>query len=246
MDPSLLLSILVAYFIASFLKGLTGLGFSTLCLGMLALFLDLKLAIPLVFLPSLASNVLVMIQSGHFFASIKRFWVLYLSAVPGLIAGMTLLHSSEGEGPRAILGAVMLSYGIWALQNEHFSLDQKREKQLRIPIGLVSGFVNGTTGSQIMPIMPFLLSLKMDRDVFVQTMNCAFTFNTLVMMAGLGKLGMLTMPVLTVSFAGIVPVMAGIYLGGIIRRRVSEEIFRRGVLILLIVMGMNLIALFFI
>ena len=42
------------------------------------------------------------------------------------------------------------------------------------------------------------------------------------------------------------PVMAGIYLGGIIRRRVSEEIFRRGVLILLIVMGLNLIALFFV
>lgn len=246
MNVEIVLTTLVAYFIAAFLKGLTGLGFSTICLGMLAMFLDLKLAIPLVFLPSLASNVLVMIQAGHFVESIKRFWPLYLSALPGLIAGMLLLHSSQGPGPRAVLGAVMLSYGIWALMNERFTLDQRREKQLRIPVGMVSGFVNGTTGSQIMPIMPFLLSLKMDRDVFVQTMNCAFTFNTLVMMAGLGKLGMLSLPVLSVSFAGIVPVMAGIYFGGIIRRRVSEEVFRRGVLFLLIVMGINLIALFFV
>lgn len=245
MDAQLILATLAAYFIASFLKGLTGLGFSTLCLGMLAMFIDIKLAIPLVFLPSLASNILVMIQAGHFFASIKRFWLLYLSALPGLIAGMLILDNSNGDGPRAVLGAVMITYGIWALRNDTFRLQQNKERLLRVPVGLLSGLVNGATGSQIMPIMPYLLSLKMDREVFVQTINCAFTFNTLVMMAGMSKLGMLTQPVLYLLFAGILPVMLGIFLGGILRRRVAEETFRRAVLVLLVVMGLNLIAMLF-
>jgi uncharacterized membrane protein YfcA len=92
-----------------------------------------------------------------------------------------------------------------------------------------------------MPIMPFLLSLKMDRNVLVQTMNCAFTFNTLVMLTGFGKIGLLTVPVLSLSVAGILPVALGVYLGGRIRRRSSEVIFRKIVLGLLMLMGLVLI-----
>lgn len=52
------------------------------------------------------------------------------------------------------------------------SLSEANEKRLKVPIGLVSGLVsglvnglvNGATGSQI---VPYLLSLKMDRDLFV-------------------------------------------------------------------------------
>lgn len=240
MDTQTTLTVLTAFFIASFLKGLTGLGFSTICLGILAMFIDIKLAIPLVFLPSLASNLMVMVQAGHFLESIKRFWLLYLSALPGLIGGIFLLDHSDGGGPRAVLGAVMLTYGLWAFKNETFILSPVKERKLLAPVGFISGLINGATGSQIMPIMPYLLSLRMDRDTFVQTINCAFTFNTLVMMAGLGKLGMLTLPVLYLSIAGIIPVTLGIFLGGLIRNKVTEEVFRKAVLILLIVMGINL------
>ena len=53
-------------FIAAFLKGITGLGFSTICLGMLANIIPLPVAIPMVIIPSLSSNVIVMVQAGHF------------------------------------------------------------------------------------------------------------------------------------------------------------------------------------
>lgn len=241
METQTLIVAFGAFFIASFLKGLTGLGFSTLCLGLLAIFIDLKLAIPLVFLPSLSSNLIVMVQAGRFVEALKRFWPLYLSALPGLVVGILFLKGSNGELPKAILGTVMFLYGVWGLKNGIASLSQANEKRLKLPIGVISGLVNGATGSQIMPIMPYLLSLKMDRDLFVQTINCSFTISTLVMMAGLGKLGLISQPVLVLSAAGIVPVALGIFLGGRIRRRVSEERYRRLVLILLIVLGAGLV-----
>lgn len=242
MEPQILITIFSAFFVASFLKGLTGLGFSTICLGFLAVFMDLKLAIPLVFLPSLSSNIMVMADAGHFFKALKRFWPLYVSAVPGLLAGILFLDRSSSEIPKAILGVVMFIYGIWGLKSGIMHLSEKKEKQLLLPVGLLSGFVNGTTGSQIMPIMPYLLSLKMDRDMFVQTINCAFTFNTLIMMMALGKLGMLTLPVLCLSAGGILPVALGIFLGSRIRKKVTEEIYRKAVLVLLTVLGISLTA----
>lgn len=241
MDNQTLIVAFGAFFIASFLKGLTGLGFSTLCLGLLAVFIDLKLAIPLVFLPSLSSNLIVMVQAGRFVEAFKRFWPLYFSALPGLVVGILFLKGSSSELPKAILGMVMFLYGVWGLRSGIASLSEANEKRLKLPIGLLSGLVNGATGSQIMPIMPYLLSLKMDRDLFVQTINCSFTISTLVMMAGLGKLGLVTQSVVYLSAGGIVPVILGIFLGGKLRKRVSEERYRKLVLILLIILGASLV-----
>jgi uncharacterized membrane protein YfcA len=241
MDMQTTLLVLSVFFIASFLKGLTGLGFSTLCLGFLAVFIDLKLAIPLVFLPSLLSNLMIMVQAGRFIEGLKRFWLLYISALPGLIIGIWFLGSSQNQLPTVLLGVVMFIYGIWGLNQGLIQLSEKKEKQLTIPIGIISGLVNGATGSQIMPIMPYLLSLKMDRELFIQSINCAFTFNTIVMMIGLGKLGLITPSAAYLSAGGILPVALGIFLGGKIRKKVSNELFRKMVLSLLIALGISLV-----
>jgi hypothetical protein len=205
------------------------------------MFVEPKLAIPLVFLPSLSSNIIVMLEAGHFIVSVKRFWILFLSALPGLVLGILFLNSSGSDEPRLVLGVIMLIYSLWAFSSEVVHLSEKMEKRLLVPVGIISGMVNGATGSQIMPIMPFLLSLKMDRNVLVQTMNCAFTFNTLVMITGFGKIGLLTLPVLSLSIAGILPVALGVYLGGRIRRRAPEVVFRKIVLGLLLLIGIILI-----
>ncbi|MGK0272475.1 MAG: putative membrane protein YfcA, partial [Cocleimonas sp.] len=164
MDSFTLIYIFTVFFASAFLKSLTGLGFSTICLGFLAAVLDIKLAILLVLLPSLSSNLLVMWQAGRFIEAFKRFWPLYLSAIPGLLLGIWYLGNSDNEIPKALLGALLILYGVWGLINGLMTLTKKQEKQLSLPVGFISGVANGVTGSQIMPIMPYLLSLKLDRD----------------------------------------------------------------------------------
>jgi uncharacterized membrane protein YfcA len=55
--------ILTANVVAGGIKGLTGIGFPTSCLPIMALRLDLKAAIPLVIVPSIVSNLAVMRQA---------------------------------------------------------------------------------------------------------------------------------------------------------------------------------------
>lgn len=240
MEITIIVAVLASFFFSAFLKGVTGLGFSTVCLGILATLMDLKVAIPLVFFPSLFSNIMVMVEAGRFFEALKRFWLLYLSAVPGLLFGIWILDSSQGNLPKAVLGAVMTAYGVWGLRNGYIRLSLRSEKRLLLPIGITTGIVNGMTGSQIIPIMPYLLSLKIDKELFIQTINGAFTLNTLIMMAVLGQLGLLTSSVLTVSAMGIIPVVLGIAFGGRIRKNVSEKSYRKMVFLLLIVLGLSL------
>jgi uncharacterized membrane protein YfcA len=182
-----------------------------------------------------------MIDAGQFVKAVKQFWLLLLSALPGLLIGIWILSNTQNEPLIILLGLVMVLYGIWGLKNGIGQLSKQRLKQLTIPIGLISGFINGTTGSQIMPIMPFLLSMNMNRELFVQTINCSFTFNTIIMMICFGKIGLLNLPVIYVSVIGIIPVAIGIYLGGTLRKHLSESFYRKVVLILLICLGIRLI-----
>ena len=66
MEPLIITFIFATFLFAAFLKGTAGLGFATTCLGIMASFVDMRLAISLVVLPSLLSSLLVMIDAGGF------------------------------------------------------------------------------------------------------------------------------------------------------------------------------------
>jgi hypothetical protein len=63
MVPILIAAIFITFLFATFLKGTAGLGFATTCLGIMASYLDVRLAIPLVVIPSLVANDFVMFDA---------------------------------------------------------------------------------------------------------------------------------------------------------------------------------------
>ncbi len=231
---------MLAFFVAAFLKGITGLGFSTICLPILSMFIDLKIAIPLVIIPSLSSNVLVMAQAGRFQEALQRFWRLYLSALPGLILGVSVLSSVKTSWSRAVLGAILFVFALWAWRTQALALSKTAEKWWSTPVGLVTGMVNGITGSQVMPVLPFLLALQLHKDLFVQAINLSFTLSSLVMLVLLSRFGLLSLGTLGLAAVGILPVALGIFWGGKLRRRLPDEAFRKVVLVFLLVLGLSL------
>lgn len=240
MEPIIIIAILATFLFAAFLKGTAGLGFATTCLGVMASYLDMRVAIPLVIIPSLLSNIMVMIDAGDFVPITRRFWFLYVSALPGLALGLWLLGDSDTTLPRAVLGSAMFLYGIWGLWGGQLTLSEKL--WMAGPTGLVTGLVNGLTGSQVMPILPYLMSLNLTKDELVQAINTSFTMASLVMLVGLGKLGLFNAEIATISALGVIPAGVGIWLGGRVRRKLHEVVFRKIVLLLLAILGAGLIA----
>lgn len=233
--------IFAAFFISALLKGITGLGFSTICLALLASVIDLRTAIPMVLVPSLGSNMLVMFQAGEFKPMLREFRWLYLAAIPGLITGLTLLDVVAANATSAMLGSVIITYAVFALSNPEFRLSNTTARPLQIPVGLLTGVITGATGSQIMPVLPYLMSLGLSPDRFVQAINISFTGASLVMLAGLAYLGYAEPTTLLVSSLGFIPVYIGIKLGGKLRKALPEHVFRNCVLIMLVALGINLI-----
>jgi uncharacterized protein len=222
---------------AGLLKGLTGLGFSTCALPFLVMAVGAKTAVALVLIPAIASNATLLWRVGHLPETIKRFWPLYVALVPGIANGISLLvWVDPGTAGRA-LGLITILYAALALWRPNLGVSARLEGPLQLPVGLLNGLLTGLTGSQIMPLLPYMLGLKLDPDRFVQAVNVAVTLAAGLMIIGLSVAGVMTMPLVAVSVAGVVPAMVGTVIGNRGRAFVPAAQFRVLVLFTLVFMG---------
>ena len=227
----------LGFLLAGVVKGATGLGYSTSALPVLTLAVGLHNAMPLVLFPALASNITVMMGAGHFRATLRRFLWLYLALLPGLGLGLLLLLRIDQDAAASVLGLVIVAYCAFAFWQLDLRLPGRFERPLQIPVGLLNGLINGITGSQILPLVPYMLSLRLDPRRFVQAVNIGFTLSSLVMVVGLSQVGLLNGTTFLISVAGIVPAVLGGWLGGKLRERLPEAKFRLLVLGVLTVLG---------
>jgi uncharacterized membrane protein YfcA len=137
---------------------------------------------------------------------------------------------------------VLVAYALWALSNRAFTLSREWERILKVPAGFCTGFVNGLTGSQVMPVLPYLMSLNLGKSTFVQAINISFTLSSLIMLGGMNRLGLLTSRTFLVAIAGLIPVLLTVYLAGRLQHRLSGALHRKLVLTFLLIMGLALLA----
>ena len=130
----------------------------SICLPFVSSFIDIAVAIPLLIISSLASNVILIAQTKRFGVSVRRFWPLYISAFPGIYIGVRLLYQTGNTIAKAVLGALSIAYSLYLLLNFNITVMGKYERFLNVPVGFVNGFLNGLTGTQVMPMLPYLIS----------------------------------------------------------------------------------------
>ena len=131
--------ILGTYFFASSVKGVTGLGFSTICLPFMVLTVGLKAALPLLIIPSLASNFIVMRQAGYFRTTVNRFWHMLIATVLGVCLGLMLLGSVDDKLAGAVLGLVLILWCAFSYVTPNLKLSLEKER----PTGIMSGIATG-------------------------------------------------------------------------------------------------------
>ncbi len=231
----------LAFFVSGVVKGATGLGYATSCIPMLALVLGIKAALPLVLAPSVASNFTLLVSTGPIMPTIRRFWPMLLLAPVGVFVGAALLGSIDGPTAGAALGVALIVWCAFSLRRMDWRLPPRLEGPLGPAVGLSTGVVNGITGSQVMPLAPFVMALGLAPAMLIQVMNLSFTVSSAAMATALARIGLMTLPAALVSLAGVALSVTGVRLGAKVRRRLPERTFRKAILAVLTVAGVALI-----
>ena len=240
MDVVLVAFAICGLFLAGVIKGATGIGYSSCALPFLVVSLGLREAIVLVVAPAIASNVAILFTTGSVGKSLKKFWPLYLATLPGILCGVFLMMEADKRVPTQVLGVIICAYAVLALVRPALAMAPGMEKAMLVPAGFVNGVLTGFTGSQVMPLMPYMLALNLEPALFVQAVNIAVVIASVFLGFGLWMAGLMAAPDLGLSVLAVAPALLGVRLGSSVRQHIPAAKFKSVVLGVLLLIGFSL------
>lgn len=219
--------VIAVFFLAGLVKGVIGLGLPTIAMGLLTVAMAPASAASLLIIPSLVTNLWQLYTGPAFMQLVRRlagfiagiFVGTLWSVLPGLTA---FSHSTE-----TALGIVLAVYGVFGLSASKFQGPGKAERWLSPVIGYVTGSITAATGIFVMPAVPYLQSLRLEKNDLVQALGVAFTASTIALAINLSVDSKFAPVDYYLSAIALIPALIGMYAGQFLRQMISETVFRR-------------------
>ena len=219
--------IMGTYLLAGTVKGVIGLGLPTVAMGLLGLAMLPAQAAALLIIPSTVTNFWQLAVGGHLRPLIKRLWPMLLMVAVGTGSGAVLLGMSGGHEMTRALGVALFVYALSGLFMPALRIPARHEVWLGPVCGLITGVITSATGVFVIPAVPYLQALGLQRDQLVQALGLSFTVSTLALAAALFWGGALGRGELGASLVVLVPALIGMWLGQWLRQRISAQAFKR-------------------
>jgi uncharacterized membrane protein YfcA len=240
MFEPLLLFIAAAFLLAGFIKGVIGLGLPTVSMGLLAVTMQPSRALAIVIVPAIITNIWQTFVGPYLRDIIRRLWPLMVGTVIGIWLNSGMLTGPYARYGAVVLGVLLVIYAIIGLSKFSFTVARRDEKWIGGIVGLVTGAISATTGVQVLPSMPFLQAIGMEKDELVQALGVFFTVATLALAFNLTTAGLLTAATALPGAVAMAAAFAGMFIGQAVRSRMQPEAFRRWFLISMIFLGIYL------
>ena len=236
-DDATALAIFSAILLAGLLKGIIGVGFQTVGIAFLTLITNLPNAISLLLIPSLVTNLWQAGAGGKLFTILIRLWPLIITACMMVWFGSIALTSVSLSYLSALLGVLLIVYSAFNLFGFRFEVKTKNEWWLAPFIGLINGLLTGMTGIFVVPCVFYFQAIGFRKDTLIQSMGVLFTALTLMLIVSLKTKNILTLELSGWSAFAIFPAIIGVFVGQLIRKRISEEVFKKIFFLCLILLG---------
>ena len=228
--------------LAGFIKGVIGLGLPTVSIGLLAVTMQPSRAIAIVIVPAIVTNIWQTFAGPYLRDIIRRLWPLMAGTVIGIWLNAGMLSGPYARYGAIVLGVLLVIYAVVGLSKFSFSVARSNEKWIGGIVGLITGVVSAATGVQVIPSMPFLQAIGMEKDELVQALGVFFTVATLALAFTLTSAGLLGASTALPGAVAMASAFAGMFIGQAVRSRMQPEAFRRWFLIAMIFLGLYLSA----
>jgi len=228
------LGIALVFILAGGVKGITGMGLPTVAMSLLGLWMAPAQAAALLVMPSLVTNAAQCLGPAWRRLA-ATLWPVWLGMAAATVWGPDLSAITPIDA-RLALGAILVVYGLWGLWKPVVPQVSHGAWWIGLAAGLATGFVTASTAVFVLPLVPYLQALRLDKDTMIQALGLSFTVATLALAARLRAFegGMLlSMPPLVALAAAIV----GLAFGAAVRARISAATFQRTLFLVFIALG---------
>jgi uncharacterized protein len=231
----------LALLLAGFVKGASGMGFPLIATPTVALLLDIRIAITILIIPNIVMDIAQVFRGGFPLAILRRFAWFSLATLIGVFLGTKVLVTLPLWLLNLCLGVMVLIFVVSHWLRIEFTISPGLEKQLVLPAGLVSGFLNGMTNAAGPALAIYLYSLRLPKKEFIKSIAMIFIITKLSQLLAVSTWNLFNWTTLSLSLGVTLFVLVGFYGGLKIQDRINQQTFSRGLVVLLFVIGLTLI-----
>jgi len=216
------------FVLAGFVKGVIGMGLPTVAMGLLSVTMPPAQAAALLVLPSLVTNLWQIFGPG-WWALVRRMATMLAGVCLGIAAGAGWLTGQGGGSARvtAALGVALIAYALLGLLKVRLHVPAQHERWLSPVVGLATGLVTAASGVFVIPAVPYLNALGLEKEDLVRALGISFLVSTIALALSLRSGGALEMGNAVGSLLALLPALLGMALGQWVRLRVQPEVFKK-------------------
>lgn len=242
--PLLTVILLIAIMcLAGLIHGTLGLGFPMIATPLLSLMFDVRTAILITLLPTVAVNLASIIKGGNWRQNIGQYWLLPVYAVIGGLLGTWLIVDHDPAPYKMVLALLILLYlGTARFSGRFFNWIRQYPKMAMLGFGLVAGVAAGSTNVMVPILIIYTLGLGMQPTAMIQLFNLTFLSGKVAQMVVFGAGGYLDQQWLLSTTPLALVGLAALLIGMKIRDRIPTDTFRLMIRLLLVIIAITLIA----
>ena len=225
-------------FLAVFTQSLSGFGSALVAMSLLPAIIGIHVATPLVALVGFTLEIVLIIRYRQSL-NVRAIWRIVLAALVGIPVGVYFLSNADEKLSLTLLGVVLTGYAVYALLG-------LKMPNLNGPVwaylaGLFGGLLGGAYNTSGPPVIVYADCNRWPPDAFKSNLQGYFVIISVIVVASHVMNGNFTSQVWHLFWWTIPSIVIGLIAGLSLDRWLNPLLFRRLVLVLLLVMGIRLI-----
>ncbi len=222
-------------FAAAFVRSALGFGDAVIAMPLLAMVIGLRTATPLVAFMGPTISLLVLAKSWKS-GDMKTAARLITASLLGIPLGVYGLARLPEEPLKIMLGIFILVYGLFGLVRPEARI---RGEKPWVPwaVGWTAGILGGAYNTNGPPVVAYGMLRGWPPERFRATLQGYFLPTGLMILAGHGLAGMWTGEVLEFYLYSLPAIVFGVVLGGLVNRKLTQNLFTKFVYGFLAAMG---------
>lgn len=242
MDTQFLAICGAIFIVAGVVKGVSGMGLPTVSMALLGLIMPPADAAMLMLLPSLLTNLAQC--TGQYWRSLcLRLWPMWTALI--LLAVFSPCSDIGGSDKhvRLLLGMVLVTYGLWGIVKPVLPNLGRHVHLAGVVAGVLSGILTAATGVFVIPLVPYLQSLKLAKDELIQALGLSFMLATIALSIRLGRVGSADLKLdLIAQLIALVSACVGLWFGSAVRSHMRPTQFQRALYSVFLFLGIAMVA----
>ena len=229
--------------LGGFAKGVVGFALPLIALSLAGSFLPYEVAVALLIVPMLVSNLVQALRQGigAAWGSLRQFWRLNLVLVVMIALSAQLVVALPDRVLFGILGAAVTAFGASQLAGWRPRFPMRHRAWVETGVALVAGFFGGLSGIWGPPLIMYLLAADLPKTEMVRVQSLSFLLGSLVLFFAHLHSGVLDAVTLPASLWMTLPTMVAMFAGYRVHDRLDQARFLKVTLAVLVLTGLNLL-----